>query len=595
MSYELINWEDSPSTNTPINAENLKHMEEGIENAHANADKLSIYKANSILQTKSGTTVYASDCAAVPPERITLFGKSTQETVPGNQLFDDVAYFEAQGFTQNGDYWEGSGDYNILFTNEKQISGSLIIEYDIKCTADENPFVLEVLYADSTSEYLGAFANEEWVHNKLTTDSTKTVDCIYRTLVNVGTFLISNIMISVNGGSYEPYVGGEQSPNMKYPQTVEHLGASGSIGEKVLTKNLWDKEYANNVDNWVKRTTEPNKSYKDLLIRVGIGKTITVSYENELNTGLSMYVGVALSNNSEITKWLYHSNADSLINRTVTFTSSEDYIYIRMYADVFDAFMEYIGNDLQIEISDTKTDHEDYTEQACTFLTPDGLKGVPLGTTIPDAIANSEIHMSGVYWDEEEGQYYIADTKNEGGQDVQRITEYVVDGNNVCDLYKSFQGFAISNVLPSVFNRREGFCNQLTVRTQSTGLVIDNGLWLGVNNNTLYAIRNSFYDETLEDNGLTNFKAHLNENPLVITTWIDEPIITDTSSEELAELEALCMNYPNTTIINDAGAYMEVEYVADTQKHIEQNYVAKTEFEELKDTVLEIQQVLVSE
>jgi len=28
------------------------------------------------------------------------------------------------------------------------------------------------------------------------------------------------------------------------------------------------------------------------------------------------------------------------------------------------------------------------------------------------------------------------------------------------------------------------------------------------------------------------------------------------------------MNYPNTTVLNDAGAYMEVEYVADTKNYI---------------------------
>jgi len=33
MSYQKINWEDVPSTNTPINAENLNHMDDGIFNA----------------------------------------------------------------------------------------------------------------------------------------------------------------------------------------------------------------------------------------------------------------------------------------------------------------------------------------------------------------------------------------------------------------------------------------------------------------------------------------------------------------------------------------------------------------------------------
>ena len=34
MVYEKINWENAPSTNTPINAENLDHMDNGIAEAY---------------------------------------------------------------------------------------------------------------------------------------------------------------------------------------------------------------------------------------------------------------------------------------------------------------------------------------------------------------------------------------------------------------------------------------------------------------------------------------------------------------------------------------------------------------------------------
>lgn len=34
MSYTKVNWENLPSTNTPINAENLEHMDNGIAEAH---------------------------------------------------------------------------------------------------------------------------------------------------------------------------------------------------------------------------------------------------------------------------------------------------------------------------------------------------------------------------------------------------------------------------------------------------------------------------------------------------------------------------------------------------------------------------------
>ena len=78
MAYSLINWENSPSTKTPINAENLKHMDEGIAQAHDEVDELSVYKANSIISKSSGTTVAITDSAKVKPKNIKLFGKGKQ-------------------------------------------------------------------------------------------------------------------------------------------------------------------------------------------------------------------------------------------------------------------------------------------------------------------------------------------------------------------------------------------------------------------------------------------------------------------------------------------------------------------------------------
>ena len=40
-TYTRVNWEDSPSTNTPISAENLNKMDKGIEDAHKKCTEIS--------------------------------------------------------------------------------------------------------------------------------------------------------------------------------------------------------------------------------------------------------------------------------------------------------------------------------------------------------------------------------------------------------------------------------------------------------------------------------------------------------------------------------------------------------------------------
>jgi hypothetical protein len=52
------------------------------------------------------------------------------------------------------------------------------------------------------------------------------------------------------------------------------------------------------------------------------------------------------------------------------------------------------------------------------------------------------------------------------------------------------------------------------------------------------------------------------------------PIETPLSETEIAAYRALHSNYPNTTVLNDAGAYMVVKYAADTKLYIDNKFAA---------------------
>lgn len=53
---------------------------------------------------------------------------------------------------------------------------------------------------------------------------------------------------------------------------------------------------------------------------------------------------------------------------------------------------------------------------------------------------------------------------------------------------------------------------------------------------------------------------------------LPDPIEHDLTAEELAQYAALHTNYPNTTIFNDGGADMGVQYVADTKMYIDKKF-----------------------
>lgn len=58
-------------------------------------------------------------------------------------------------------------------------------------------------------------------------------------------------------------------------------------------------------------------------------------------------------------------------------------------------------------------------------------------------------------------------------------------------------------------------------------------------------------------------------NPVTLYSVLRTPKETPLTDAELATYSALHSNYPNTTVLNDAGAHMELKYNADTAKFLE--------------------------
>lgn len=75
-------------------------------------------------------------------------------------------------------------------------------------------------------------------------------------------------------------------------------------------------------------------------------------------------------------------------------------------------------------------------------------------------------------------------------------------------------------------------------------------------------------------------KQWLIGNKVKILFQLEEPIVTELSSEEVQKILALHTNKPNTTIWNDQDAEMQVTYVADTKSYIDKK------FKELSDAIV---------
>ena len=186
--------------------------------------------------------------------------------------------------------------------------------------------------------------------------------------------------------------------------------------------------------------------------------------------------------------------------------------------------------------------------QTLTVQTPGGLPGIPVS--------------SGGNYTDENGQQWICDEVDfKRGKYVQRTMKYTFDGSDKQAWRRYSGGFYIADALEDgEYTRKPGLSNQFFVRSNTESTLP--GLWIGVNNSILYSVYNEFYDDSLPDFGLANWKAHLAAHPLEVMTYLETPTETPLSSEELDAYKVLRTYTPSTTISNDADVRMGVGYKA---------------------------------
>lgn len=207
----------------------------------------------------------------------------------------------------------------------------------------------------------------------------------------------------------------------------------------------------------------------------------------------------------------------------------------------------------------TETDFKPYEYQSLLITTPTGLPAIP----VPSG-------TSGITHTDADGQAWIADEIDFArGKYVQRVWKGVLDGSEDEKWlrYSDVNGWMCDNVFPEKISGRNGFCNEKKVGTVSVDKVQFGGRPIA--DNRIFYPNSKYYDATLSDYGLSNWKAHLVSNPLVVMTYLDTPIETDLTEAQIQAYKSLTTFKPTSIISNDANAQMEVEYAADTKAYID--------------------------
>lgn len=196
------------------------------------------------------------------------------------------------------------------------------------------------------------------------------------------------------------------------------------------------------------------------------------------------------------------------------------------------------------------------TVQIATIATPNGLPGVPV--------------TSGGNYTDSNGQQWITDTieydADAGTAKQAKRTTRLTNETTFNTPYKSstevmWRVSPTSAVKPNV-GYPVGVCSKYILAGSYEDVRENNGR-IGINVNGELLI----HDESLTDAAAVTAMLTSGEFELVYPRA--ERVETQLPAEEAAQLAALMTHHPNTTIYNDEGAQMDVEYVLETRTYID--------------------------
>ena len=209
--------------------------------------------------------------------------------------------------------------------------------------------------------------------------------------------------------------------------------------------------------------------------------------------------------------------------------------------------------------------------QTLTLQTPNGLPGVP-------------VSEDGNYTDADGQQWVCDEIDLERGKYVQRVVIENISGGWELKPSSDISGRFLQSRLTNTFQTaaKTAVCNIASFT--SWGLPVNDKYAFALNTKVIYFSPPKGAEITAEE---LNAKLNSLSFPVVVVGELATPIERDLTPEEIAAYKALRTYGPTTVITNDAGAGMEVTYVADTKAYIDKK------FKELNQAIVNTQIALL--
>lgn len=491
-----------------------------------------------IKPTAQGTDIQLKDSSDMNIQELHLYGKTEQKTTKGIQLLN---LKDAKGGTGEGVTYTPNGDGSFKKTGTATgqigniwLKGGYYSDWEnktpiITLEVGKSYYIKDcVIFQGQTNITLGSgyvinVTEEKYPEGIKITGIRNTGFTLNKTYNEVIYPLIAESSTAVD---WEEYTGGQPSPSPDYPQEIESAENPSVI---VTGKNLAITQNVRGSNNLVNAKIVRGQKYT---LSFDCNKRVAMNINSKRQSGTT----------------LRNINPLKIGRNSCSFRAIDDGdIFFNCYGSTDNTDNLQINN-IQIERGDTSSDYEPY-------------KGIQTVTL------NYELNGIGDVKDE-----LIVRTDGTG-QLIQRISE---------EKFK-FKGFSESadcpgryvkiNCLKNNYKKSvKGFCNIASY--SDWGTPKDNSWIFGITQRHMYLAPPKNENYTLNE-----LNEYLADIEIAIIAQLEEPIVTDLTVEEVQKLLVLHTNKPNTTIWNDQNAEMQITYVADTKKYIDDK------FEELSEAI----------
>ena len=489
------------------------------------------------------------DCIGEPFNGLVLYGKSTQVTTTGAQLFEPISdslnlNSVVITFGKNGEKIVVSG--TAVLSQEIQISKPIQMQAGEKyvLTLDEVHYFENIWLQGNGVRFGWSVKNTA---NKViitVPDSiAERTDCAMYASVKEGeayNFTINHLMLNAGNTAlpWEPYTGGKPSPSPDYPQEIVSAGEDGSVTVKVTGRNILDmrnsKEsvansgvtYTRNADYSFTRTGTATEAIGNVWMAGGY----LVKPKADLSNVFCVLLKGVKYSIKDCVLLTVSPTGNALAARNENFVPTQDMYITGVRNDNFIVGETY--NDIvypAVYVGEKALQYEPYREQLLTIPTPNGLPGIPV--------------TSGGNYTDENGQQWICDEVNlERGVYRQRIKHVnVVFKKEASSSTHSGYRHMAADIKNLSREYTECLCN---IATHSQNAA--NGTE-GVRASGAYNALVLYYENLTNDNV-----------PADVAYILSDQIETPLSETDIAAYRALT-TYKGTTIL-ESECYLKVKY-----------------------------------